>query len=311
MKPVPDDGDGDENAHGDVADGPAAFTPTDGETVADADADGDAYVSDRDDYDQKAHEKAMDSPRPALVKLTEDIRGLEQELFNGFQSRRAVLEWTQRLAVRTLGEVPMEWYQEIAAAFRGRPAKAGERARLSALLHPDARTREMPERECKEFRRQISARTIRPAGHRAFRQLRNDAGEYVDDPSSGTNSAHSPQRQRYIAMRPALNDLETHQQTALAQVLDGFSDREDILTWGHDLELATHGEISGSFVTDCYTESPTRRMLISDEEPDERARELFAAHYLIPAFNAGVRDLSGRAKELPDAEREEKKVPKA
>lgn len=254
-------------------------------------------------------DRVKESRRPALVKLTEDIRGLEAELFAGFGSRREILEWSQRLAVRTLGELPQQWFKEMARQFRGVPKSAEERVLLSALLQEDARTRDLDESKCRELRRQLSANNIRPAAHRAFRNLRKDAGEYVDnDDSAGTQ--HNPERQRYVAMRPSIDELERDQQQALRDLLGGFDNREEILSWGHDLELATHGEIGEMFVTNCYQEKPTRRMLTSERPSDARGRELFAAHYVLPVFNRGIRDLAGRAKELPDAEHEKSEVTK-
>jgi hypothetical protein len=250
---------------------------------------------------------AEGSYRPALVKLVEDVRDSERQLLSGFSSRRAILLWTQELAVRTLGEMPQDWFYQIARQFRGVPASAHERTLVSALLRPQYRTRDLAEAQAREFRRQLSARTIRPAAHRAFRELRADAGEYVDD---GSEDQHAPGKQQYVAMRPAIHELHENQQRTLKRALDGFEDRESILGWGHDLELATHGEIDETFVTRCYGERSTRRLLTSDDSGDRRGRELFAAHYLIPVFNRGVRDLAGRAKEQADEQREERQTPK-
>ena len=247
------------------------------------------------------------SYRPALVKLVEDIQESEQALLRGFDSRRAILLWTQQLAVRTLGEMPQDWFHQMARQFRGVPSSAHERTLVSALLRPHYRMRPMPEAKAQEFRRQLSAKTIRPAAHRAFRELRADAGEYVAD---GTDDQHAPGRQQYVAMRPSVHELHENQRTTLVRLLDGFNSRESILEWGHDLELATHGEMDEEFVTRCYGERSTRTLLTSTESADRRGRELFAAHYLIPVFNRGVRDLAGRAKEQADEEREERSTSK-
>ena len=242
------------------------------------------------------------SYRPALVKLVEDVRDSERRLLRGFGGRREILLWTQELVVRTLGEMPQDWFHQMARQFRGVPASGHERTLVSALLREQYRTRELEEAKAREFRRQLSARTIRPAAHRAFRELRSDAGEYVDN---GAGDQHAPGKQQYIAMRPAIHELHENQRSTLETLLDGFDNREAILDWGHDLELATHGEIDEEFVTQCYGERSTRTLLTSDAQADRRGRELFAAHYLIPVYNRGVRDLAGRAKEQADEEREE------
>ena len=245
------------------------------------------------------------SYRPALVKLVEDVRDSERRLLRGFGSRREILLWTQQLAVRTLGEMPQDWFHQMARQFRGVPSSAHERTLVAALLRPGYRTRSLSEPQAREFRRQLSARTIRPAAHRAFRELRSDAGEYVDD---GDTDQHAPGKQQYVAMRPAIDELYRKQERALTQLLDGFENREAILDWGHDLELATHGEISEEFVTRCYGERSTRNLLTSTDSSDRRGRELFAAHHLIPVYNRGVRDLAGRAKEQADEKREERET---
>ena len=72
--------------------------------------------------------------RPSLVSLAIEIRELETELLEGLDSRRAVLEWLQRLVVRTLGELPAEWVDKFADEFKGVPGEEKERTLLAALL---------------------------------------------------------------------------------------------------------------------------------------------------------------------------------
>lgn len=247
----------------------------------------------------------LDSYRPALIKLSNDLESLERELMAGFEGRDEVLSWMQRLSVRTLGEIPQRWFSEMARQFRGVPESGKERVLMSALLVPVQRERDLDEEQVAELRRRLIALTIRPAGHRAFRALRKDATEYID---ASADSQHTPARQRFVAMRPALDELEDHQERALEAVIDGFDEPEHILEWGHDVDLATHGEIPASFVTRCYWESSTRELLVSDGDDNKAARELLAAHHLAPYFNRGVRDLAGRAGEKPDAEQKDRTI---
>lgn len=269
------------------------------------DAGGQNGAGQEEDYDV-----LDESHRPALEKLLKDLTALEDDLLDGFDSRRAVLKWLQRTCVRTLGQVDDDWYRFIAAAFRGPGADADrkERTMLSILLSESARTRELNAAAVNRGREQLSAVFIRPSLHRAVRHLRADAGEYVDAESSST-SAHDPNRQRYIAMRPALNELDGKQRTALLDLLDGFDDELAILRWTGDVELACHGEINSEWQTRVTSESSTQKMLTSTADADARGRELFAAHYVLPAFNAGVRDLYGRSIEAADAEAEDNTVP--
>ncbi|MCU4975940.1 hypothetical protein OB955_25005 [Halobacteria archaeon AArc-m2/3/4] len=253
-------------------------------------------------------EDVLESHRPALKKLALDIQGLRNELLAGFGSRREVLEWSQRLTVRTLGEIRTSWYLELGRQYRGVPSSGDERALMAALLTPAARSRELDSVAVDALRERLAAVLLGPAEHRALRRLRKDATEYVDETGDGDQSGHDPLKQRYIAMRPALDELDTYQKRVLTECVDGLEDRSQILEWGDDLELATHGELDDDFLERCYREPSTVTMLTSSREDQKRARELFAATYLIPAFNSGVRDLTGRAKEMPDAEKSTKEV---
>jgi hypothetical protein len=256
-------------------------------------------------------DSALESHRPALQRLTLDLNEMREDLLSGFRSRADVLGWCQRLTIRSLGELEDQFYHELARQFRGVPKSGKERVMLSALLVPVARERDFDENTVAEFRQRLASESIGRAYHRAFRQLRPDAGEYVDSEDDRTEqSEHDPHRQRYVAMRPALTELEGHQQRVLDELLDGLEDHESILDWTEKVELATHGEIPPEFAERCYRENSTASLLTggAGRKP---ARELFAAHHLIPAFNAGVRDMRSRAGEKPASEREEKEVPMA
>ncbi len=251
--------------------------------------------------------------RPALQKLTQDLQMLRQELFDGFRSRRAILDWLQRLTVRTLGQLPQRWYMEMARQFRGRLDGRDQRTLLAALLRPECRTRDLDEVDARNLRERLYVLTVRPYYHRAFRHLRPDATEYIDQ--EGDVSGHDPSVQRYVAMRPALDEIEEYQRRVFGfddhrsnTLLDGFETKTDIIDWGDDVELATHGEVPEGLIERCYAERSTRQLLLDDSAQSERARELFAAFHVLPYCNAGVRDLAGRAGEQPDAEQEETEV---
>jgi hypothetical protein len=244
--------------------------------------------------------EAPDSRRPALVKLTRDLRDLREELVAGFESRRDVLEWLQRLAVRTLGTLSQSWFDEWGRQFRSTPGE--QKVLVAGLMRPDARVREMDDETAESLRLRLAASTIRPAYHRAYRHLRRDAGEYVGDDAGYGDAGHDPHVQRFIAMRPALDELEAYQQAVLADLIGGLDDREELLDWGDDVQQATHGEIPERFISRCYEEGSTRDLLLREDDVGERGRELFAATFVIPFFNRGVRDLSGRSAEEPDEE---------
>ena len=122
----------------------------------------------------------LESHRPAIAKVVLDLEDVERELLGGFGSRREVLEWSRQTTVRALGELPQRWYLELARQFRGSP-RDGERALMSALLVGRSRSRDLSDTAARGMRERIAADMIRPAMHRAVRQIRPDAGEYVDD----------------------------------------------------------------------------------------------------------------------------------
>lgn len=250
--------------------------------------------------------------RPALVTLTDDMQARATELLGdadageppGLDSEARVLTWLQELSIRTLGALDELVYTDLARQFRGQQGVL-----LAALLQPHARRGPMTDlgsETAARLRERLLAHYVYPAHHDAFRRLRQDATEYADEADPGDE--HDPGRQTFIAMRPALSELEQWQQRALRSLLEGFADRGAILDWVPDLELATHGELDRDWATRLYDEASTVAMLTGDSETDARARRLFAAYYILPRYRAGVRTLAGRAGELPDAEREASEV---
>ncbi|MDR5657288.1 hypothetical protein RH831_08855 [Halodesulfurarchaeum sp. HSR-GB] len=247
------------------------------------------------------------SRRPSLRKLRIDVQEMRTELEAGFDSPREALAWFQRLTVRTRGEIPQRRYQQIAEEFP--PTPGHDRGPfLEALLADHA----APDTayDSQEVRRYFWAWSVLPAFHRALRQLRKDAGSYVGE----TKEAQDVSRMRYIAMRPAIDEIDRDQEGVLEAFLDGFDEPADVLNWGERLQLATHGEpvqpdLPGGFATRLYTEgvaadvlpeTSNTAMLTRSDDTHTRAREWLAAKLLLPAFNRGVRDLAGRAGEEAD-----------
>lgn len=249
------------------------------------------------------------SRRPALRKLTADLAELRHELVDvddpGLGDHVDVLDWLQRLCVRTLGQVHSSRYETIGENFIP-DSKGREGSLLAALLSPEHRRREMDEQLAREVRAEFSNRTIGTARHPAFRSLRKDAGSYVGEPDDDGRGdpGFEPEQQRYTGMRPVLDELAGYQSDALHQFVEGFDAKEEVLDWGDTLELATHGEPvledrPGQFATRCYAEPPMRELLLGERAYHERARETYAAMWLLPAFNRGVQDLAGRSAEEP------------
>lgn len=253
------------------------------------------------------HDDPVDTPRPfrpALVTLTDGLRDHVRELEDGFDDPDRVVTWVQEVTVRTLGNLDDVVYTDLARQFRG-----NQGVLLATLLVPSQRAPEFRDLEhdlVDRQREKFVAEMLMPAYQQAFRELRTDVTEYVDEADEG--DAHDPSSQSYIAMRPALNELEGWQQRALTRLLDGFDERGDILDWGHDVTLATHGELEREWVTRAYRERSTADVLTGDDSAAASARRLFAMHHLLPRFRDGVRVLVGRAGESASAETETTEV---
>lgn len=250
---------------------------------------------------------ALGSVRPSLQRLTldahdlihgnpkRDVPGLE----DGFVDRAELLRWEQQLAVRSLGEVPMFIYQGIASQL----SSSNDRPLTKALLNDP----EMSSTTAVHWRTRVRERVVLPAFDRAFRQLRKSATEYVE--GADQDDAHHPLKQRYIAMRPSLDELNKWQTHALDEVLnegDGLEDRGAILDWTSVIINATHGEPIqlrdgetipvSAFLARIHDRDPWAELLT---EPDrQRVRETWVARFLIPSFNAGVRELLGTSGEV-------------
>jgi len=237
-----------------------------------------------------------ESYRPALVTLSQDMRELTEELLDGLRSERRVLTWLQEITVGTLGYLDQLVYEDMARQFRG-----DQGVLLGALLVESKREGDncdLSEGAVVDLRQRFLAEFVHPAHRNAFRDLRSDATEYVD--GAADEDVHNPDRQRFVAMRPALTELQQWQDRALSQLLDGFDGRDAVLDWGHDILLATHGELGEEWISRCCRERSTLRVLTGDTPADADARRLFAAYHVLPQFRAGVRVLSGRAGEMAE-----------
>lgn len=252
------------------------------------------------------------SRRPAEAQLVDQLGDMRESLFDGFESRRAVLLWAQKLTVRTLGHVKTKRYRELAESFMP-DSRFEEGPLLAALLTENARSRDLSEGAVEHIREDWAASTIATAQVAAFRALRASASEYIGRQDGDTHRdetpGHDPTEQDF-AMRPALKELHGYQRDALTTALDGFDDRGGILEWGDVLSKATRGEpvggqSVGEFIPWCYREVRPGRILTQQTEAYTRARQYYIAHWLLPAFNAAARDLSRRATEEPaDSDRD-------
>ena len=254
-------------------------------------------------------DEILQSRRPALRKLRVDVQEMRTDLEAGFDSAADLLRWLQALAVRTRGEIPQRRYHQVADYFP--PSTAHDRGVFLEAMLADHARKDPFAFDPEEVRRYFWAWSVLPAFHRALRELRKDAGEFVGE----TKEAQDVAKMRYIAMRPAIDELDADQRAVLDQFLAGFDDSTDVLEWGERLQLATHGEpvqpdLPGGFASRLYTEgiavdglpeTSNTALLTRTDDAHKRAREWLAAKLLLPAFNRGVRDLAGRTGEEADS----------
>lgn len=240
--------------------------------------------------------------RPAEAQLPTLVGDLRQSLLGGFETRHAVIEWLQEIAITTIGEIDTNRFADFGYEFRP-DSEYMEGVVLAAFLRKPARTRDMTDQVARRARRQWAANVITPASSDAMRRLRNDAAEYsgTDDDSGGERIDH-----RITFQRPALEELHSHQQQVLTRLLDGgLDDRADILDWGDDLLLATRGEPvqdgrePGDLVRDLHNDPSGDLIMCSTEQKWVYHRQVWVTRQLLPSFNRAVRDLYGKSTEEP------------
>lgn len=248
----------------------------------------------------------MNSTRPSLEKLTIDAGTTREELYNGFENRREIVLWLQKVCITTLGEVRYRFLYKMAKYMRSKPDSA-DNAVIEKLLVPEERTREFDDYTVQRFKSRLAVEYLEPAKHRALIKLRKDAGQYFSD----EDTDHDVEMLRYIAMRPLIDQVHNRQRKVLNDCLDGLDDRAAIMKWADDLDMATNAEIPVPFLVACHEQPSAVWVLTSESTAAARSREVFAAWHLLPYFNAGIRDLAGVAHEQFDPHYERSEAPMA
>jgi len=236
----------------------------------------------------------VDDTRPALSALVNYQREMLNEWLTGFDSREALIEWSQDCCIATLGELPDEWYEtmlfheailalmlEGPAAQRWAPASAG-----------------LPSQEQSTIYRIKDGGNIVDACNRAMEKMRYSANEYVgEDVDSG--DVPDAGEQEHVAMRPALSELDERQEATLEKLLDGFKNDREILHWALVASQSTFAEFDGEFASKLENEQHALDLLVGRGDPAVSAefREDVAATHLIPSFNAAARRVIDGANE--------------
>jgi hypothetical protein len=233
--------------------------------------------------------------RPALENLEDAHDVLIAQLRDGFDDLDAVIHWHRKLAVRTLGCINGGFYADLRQEEKVWAALIVTDERDQFLTEPGA----ISEEAALETRLDYEATFVLPATEMAFRALRKSASEYFGEEDNETLTVAG---EEFHAMRPALSHLEERQRLMLDDLLDGVDGgRSGLLDWLRDLNGATFGQIHPKFQSRAYKESDVlRRVLLNEYHDDDAAkltRQRLAFAYLLPAFNAGVRTLVGKAGE--------------
>lgn len=240
------------------------------------------------------------STYPALRNLEEAQQQLAEDLREGFRTREELFFWLQDLSVVSFGYIKNDYLQESYSNGAMRKClMTGEDFTVS-LEHLD----DLHPRKCREFRLMFEEKLNGPF-QSAYRDLRANANEYVDPESRPDPNAENVP----IALRPSLERLRDRQREALRDLLNGFEESEEILDWARRLNAATYGELPTRIITGLRgPERPVRHNLMNGEDLEFGSdhplefRYRFASSYVLPAFNKGVREITGAAGETTDDE---------
>lgn len=256
-----------------------------------------------DQGDGEAHQLTP-STFPALSNLEKRQQQLAERLRRGFRETEDLFYWLQDLSVVTFGYIENDF---LTGAYTERVMRlllmTGDGFQGVRFDHLD----ELDPRKAYEFRLRIEESKLNPAFQAAYRDLRNNANEYVDPEERPPPDPEAP-----VALRPSLQRLDERQRAALDTLFDGFDTSEEILDWGRELNAATYGELPVTLLTRMRgPERVIRHHLLNDSNLKYRTnyaesfREMFAAAHILPAFNNGVRTLTGAAGERSDIDDDE------
>lgn len=231
---------------------------------------------------------AMDTLRSHQQDVREALRG-------GFSGRKAIFLWQHRAGALTIGRIHDGWYSSILS----------QRWDTAALLD-DPELRESmcsnppTDRTARKYRYDIIQNDLIPGFQKALSVARKLAVDY----SEAEDRAPVADRQRYIFMRPQLDDLYETQREVLLWALGrtaGLEDRqpitgrEGLIEWADETIYATNGLIEPGFAARVAT--PASEWW----GPLTRSRgptlELLLANRVLPEFNRAIRDAADRAKE--------------
>jgi len=238
--------------------------------------------------------------RPALRNLELQQQTLAESLREGFATPREVIYWAQDVIVASFGYLDRQVLSALCSqsatqlALLGGEAYSHADEHLSGVLTTEAADR---------FRRRFEAELLTPAFHKAYRNLRTRANEYVDvdDRPEATNEESS------VALRPSLARIDERQEVVLKEFLeDRLDDRDDLLDWTRRVNAAANGEASREVLVRLVVEPSARKLVLNQmpvsPKPRERAKHQILGGVIFPAFRRGVRELTAAAGERSETE---------
>lgn len=231
--------------------------------------------------------------RPALGKLSADQTSLLAELITGFETRREILEWMQKVAMQSLGELPDDWFinqlseSAVVSAFLGRPWGL-------------VRAEDYDDAIAKHIRRDIAAKDLLGAFYDATASFRWSAAEKYGDEDLEHKEIDFDEQSPF--MRPAFRDKDNQQAWALKQLIEGFDSMDGFLLWGHYAIRVSYAEIDRETIREAYFDTRVRSMLLGDDEECKFWRGSWAALFLLPAFNRAAATLADRTAERVERE---------
>lgn len=236
---------------------------------------------------------------PALLKLEDDQRRCVENFRDGFEHEDDVFEWSLELMAVSFGYVS----NTLITAFHSEPTvRLGMVTTLKGKRNPGKKLGQAPRRK---IRHQIEEMRLNPAFRRAYRDLRNSANEYVDPekrPSTSTIAENRSQEDDRlpVALRPSLQGIHDRQEEVLTELLEGFDSKVEIVDWARSLTAASHGEVPQDKIDSLTTRETTlKERFMGHPSPEESkmVRYKFASQIVLPAFNEGIRALTGAAGE--------------
>jgi hypothetical protein len=252
----------------------------------------DAIATALPDMERETDDDGPIETRPALSQLHESqLDALREFRDSGVGSRRELIKWLNRLQFRTLGEIPHEWFFRVVT----------DPVALSIMIPSQDWTRagaEITETEGRAVRRRLVSRFLRPACRDAFRQLRPDATEWIEEDDGPIPDAETID---VLALRPALDSHLERQESVISEWISGMDSTDECEAWLHRLDRATWGEIKrvdAGFDHTILTGPSAPELWLDDSREWIETRERIVGRFLLPATNAAVRQLVSRSKEI-------------